>query len=386
MLRNILFVGALASAHAFLATPTVSLRGSSPAMAPSRHLRATNLQMIDADTVVAALPGLAALGVALTNQIPGMFSNPPPTHAIHHHTSNKLQVASNGHADERCALAGTTATGQAVAGVAAPAAPAAPATMPTIELARQNFNKWNSALQTKNPKTVADIYHSQELSFLPTVSPQHIKDYGSTEEYFTAFVQKNPYGTITDDSIQVYGNGEAYLHSGMYTFELGDAGARTPVKARFSYVWKNVNGQWKITHHHSSVRPAGPDMLQLARDNFKRWNDSLQTKDPKKVAALYSNDGLSFLPTVSPQHIKGTDSTEEYFIAFVQKNPFGTITDDSVTVFDDGESYLHSGMYTFELGDAGARTPVEARFSYVWRKEGGDWKITHHHSSVRPAA
>jgi uncharacterized protein (TIGR02246 family) len=258
--------------------------------------------------------------------------------------------------------------------------------MPTIATARENFNKWNSALQTKNPKTVADIYHAEELSFLPTVSPQHIKDYGNTEEYFTAFVQKNPFGTITDDSIQVYGNGEAYLHSGMYTFELGDAGARTPVKARFSYVWKNVNGQWKISHHHSSVRPAGPDMKQLARDNFQKWNDALQTKDPKKVAALYSNDGLSFLPTVSPEHIKGTDSTEQYFIAFVQKNPFGTITDDSVTVFDDGESYLHSGMYTFELGEGSARAPVEARFSYVWRKEGGDWKITHHHSSVRPAA
>jgi len=43
-------------------------------------------------------------------------------------------------------------------------------------------------------------------------------------------------------------------------------------------------------------------------------------------------------------------------------------------------------MYTFELGDAGARTPVEARFSYVWRKEEGDWKIAHHHSSVTPPA
>ena len=37
-------------------------------------------------------------------------------------------------------------------------------------------------------------------------------------------------------------------------------------------------------------------------------------------------------------------------------------------VYDNGNAYLHSGMYTFELGDADARTPVEARFSYVWRK------------------
>jgi hypothetical protein len=43
----------------------------------------------------------------------------------------------------------------------------------------------------------------------------------------------------------------------MYTFELGDAGKRTPVSARFSYVWKKEDGEWKIAHHHSSVTPAG---------------------------------------------------------------------------------------------------------------------------------
>ena len=108
---------------------------------------------------------------------------------------------------------------------------------------------------------MANMYVTKELSFLPTVSPAHIKQ-GSqnsdTEEYFKSFVQKNPFGTITDDSIQVYGNGDAYLHSGLYTFELGDADARTPVEARFSYVWRKVNGDWKISHHHSSVRPETP--------------------------------------------------------------------------------------------------------------------------------
>jgi uncharacterized protein (TIGR02246 family) len=231
---------------------------------------------------------------------------------------------------------------------------------------------------------VADLYCSSGLSFLPTVSPQHIKNTGNTEDYFVEFVKKNPFGTITDDSVQTFDNGDAYLHSGMYTFELGDAGARTPVQARFSYVWKKEGGSWKISHHHSSVRPPAPDMLQVARDNFKRWNDSLQTKDPKQVAALYCADGLSFLPTVSPQHIKNTGNTDDYFVEFVKKNPFGTITDDSVQVYGNGDAYLHSGMYTFELGPEGARSPVEARFSYVWKKEGGSWKISHHHSSVRP--
>jgi uncharacterized protein (TIGR02246 family) len=125
-------------------------------------------------------------------------------------------------------------------------------------------------------------------------------------------------------------------------------------------------------------------LMLRGQDNFQMWNSALQTKDPKTVAKLYSSKDLSFLPTVSPEHIKDGASAEGYFTAFVQKNPFGTITDDSVTVFDDGEAYLHSGMYTFELGEGKDRKPVEARFSYVWRKFGSDWKITHHHSSVRP--
>ena len=65
------------------------------------------------------------------------------------------------------------------------------------------------------------------------------------------------------------------------------------------------------------------------------WNDALQTKDAKIVANLYVNDQLSFLPTVSPAHIKAggaTSNTEDYFIEFVKKNPFGTITDDSIQV------------------------------------------------------
>jgi hypothetical protein len=100
---------------------------------------------------------------------------------------------------------------------------------------------------------------------------------------------------------------------------------------------------------------------------------------------LYSTSGLSFLPTVSPKHIKSGDLTEDYFKDFVQKNPFGTITDDSVQMYDGGEAYLHTGMYVFELGDDGNRVPVGARFSYMWRREAGAWKISHHHSSVVPA-
>ena len=267
---------------------------------------------------------------------------------------------------------------------------ATPSSEDMLKTARENFQIWNDALQTGDQKVVASLYSDSQLSFLPTVSPKHIKDLDGTEDYFKVFVAKNPFGSVTDEAVLSSDNGNTYLHSGMYTFELGPSDSRIPVKARFSYVWRKEGSVWKIGHHHSSVCPtAGPppaeDMLQIARTNFKSWNDALQTKDNAKVANHYSTSSLSFLPTVSPKHITGPVETADYFKAFVARSPFGTITNDQVQTFDNGTSYLHSGLYTFDLGPVDSRQSVHARFSYVWKKEGNHWKITHHHSSVRPA-
>jgi len=37
------------------------------------------------------------------------------------------------------------------------------------------------------------------------------------------------------------------------------------VEARFSYVWRKVDGMWKISHHHSSVRPKQPEEQEPAK-------------------------------------------------------------------------------------------------------------------------
>jgi uncharacterized protein (TIGR02246 family) len=292
---------------------------------------------MDIDSLIVAAPGLVALGMALQNQM----------------------------------KTGATAIAGAATTADAPAK-ATPSEQQMRDIAQRNFKQWNDALQTKNPQTVAKLYSTSGLSFLPTVSPKHIKGSSATEDYFKDFVQKNPVGTITDDNVQMYDGGEAYLHTGMYVFELGDAGNRVPVGARFSYMWRMEDGAWKICHHHSSVVPAmsKSNLLEVARANFQRWNDALQTKNPKTVAALYDSSNLSFLPTVSPKHIQGGADTVDYFTDFVLKNPFGVITNDSVQGFEDGQAYLHTGLYTFELGQGADRAPVLARFSYLWRLVG----------------
>ena len=117
-------------------------------------------------------------------------------------------------------------------------------------------------------------------------------------------------------------------------------------------------------------------------ENFAAWNNALKTLDASKVAALYVPSGLSFLPTLSADHIKEEVATKEYFVGLLKKSPEATITSEDVKTFGS-DAYLHSGMYTFHLGPE--RSPVSARFSYMWEKRDGKWLISHHHSSVAPA-
>jgi len=124
------------------------------------------------------------------------------------------------------------------------------------EIASRNFNLWNSALQTGNPKEVAALYIT-EATFLPTTSEEFKKGQYGAEEYFEHFLIKNPRGKIIQEEIQILGP-DAYLHSGMYNFEVGPVDDRKVVEARFSFIWKKNNqGEWKIIHHHSSARPQG---------------------------------------------------------------------------------------------------------------------------------
>ncbi len=111
----------------------------------------------------------------------------------------------------------------------------------------------------------------------------------------------------------------------------------------------------------------------------------MRQRDFEKATALYSKSDLSFLPTLSSEFIRDPPSAKRYFADFVLKLPVGQITDDKIQCLDD-DTYLHTGMYTFMTSQHGERVPVQARFTYMWRraKAPGKWKIVHHHSSEVP--
>jgi len=113
------------------------------------------------------------------------------------------------------------------------------------------FDEWNEALQTGDPKNVVALYDPQGI-LLPTVSNKVRTNPAEIEDYFVHFLAKKPVGKIDESHIRTYG--EIAMHAGIYTFTF-EGGAE--VQARFSFVYRWNGVRWLIVEHHSSQMPEG---------------------------------------------------------------------------------------------------------------------------------
>jgi uncharacterized protein (TIGR02246 family) len=117
---------------------------------------------------------------------------------------------------------------------------------------------------------------------------------------------------------------------------------------------------------------------QQAKILFERWNNTLQTGDPRKVAANYTSDAV-LLPTLSNQPRTDLAGKLDYFNTFLRKKPFGTL--DSSTVITSCNSAIDTGLYTFRFSD---NSEVQARYTFTYALVDNEWLITSHHSSAMP--
>ncbi|KAI8475222.1 MAG: hypothetical protein J3K34DRAFT_517475 [Monoraphidium minutum] len=242
------------------------------------------------------------------------------------------------------------------------------------------FDRWNAALATGDPKAVAALYAPTAV-LLPTVSNKVRTTPAEIEDYFATFLQLKPCGTIDEASVRLLAKDTA-IHSGVYTFDIVKEGSHQQVQARFSFTYKKINGDWLIVDHHSSGMPEGDRTSAEVAGLFDRWNAALATGDPKAVAALYAPTAV-LLPTVSNKVRTSPEEIEDYFAAFLQLQPQGTIDESNVRLLAK-DTAIHSGVYTFDIVRDGTPQQVQARFSFTYKKIGGEWLIIDHHSSGMP--
>ena len=115
------------------------------------------------------------------------------------------------------------------------------------------FDRWNTALQTGNPKAVVALYDEGSI-LLPTVSNIPRRTHAEIEDYFEHFMARHPVCTIDLRHVQI-GYNQAVV-SGLYTFTF--EGSDEKIRVRYTYTYRWNGSEWKISSHHSSAMPEKP--------------------------------------------------------------------------------------------------------------------------------
>ncbi|MCJ8509532.1 SgcJ/EcaC family oxidoreductase [Rhizobium lemnae] len=116
------------------------------------------------------------------------------------------------------------------------------------------FTEFNNAWATKDPAKVTSLF-TKEPVLLATVSNKPRTTPAEVNDYFVGFLKSSPVGKIDTSTVEIDCNTASRL--GTWTVTLTDAktGAKTDVKARYSFLYRYEDGAWKIDHLHSSMMP-----------------------------------------------------------------------------------------------------------------------------------
>ena len=122
------------------------------------------------------------------------------------------------------------------------------------ETIRGVIQNWVDTVCRHNADDIVSLYAPDGV-LLGTVAKTMKVGQNSIIGYFNMFVGKQPCGYITDINVQNFGSDYA-VADGTYTFELtNEDGEIDIVPARYTFVLRRINGEWKIATHHSSVNP-----------------------------------------------------------------------------------------------------------------------------------
>lgn len=112
------------------------------------------------------------------------------------------------------------------------------------------------------------------------------------------------------------------------------------------------------------------------------WVEAFNSRDPARIVSLYEPDAV-LIGTTAKKPASGTAAIAAYF-ANAPKQPMNRVAlgEHAVRVF--GDMAVDSGLYNFFQVSEGNAQLVPARYTFVYRKRDGQWRIVEHHSSRVP--
>ncbi len=118
---------------------------------------------------------------------------------------------------------------------------------------RDLFAAWDAALRTGDADEVVALY-ADDAVLLPTFSDRVRTTDDGRRDYFVHFLERRPRASLEEAHARVYG--DLAILSGIYAFAFG-TGPDREARARFTFVYRRVDGRWWIVEHHSSAMPEG---------------------------------------------------------------------------------------------------------------------------------
>lgn len=116
------------------------------------------------------------------------------------------------------------------------------------------FLRFSQAWATRDPDRVTALFTRQPVllatvSNLPRTTPAAVRD------YFVSFLRNRPVARIDTSTLEI--DCETASRVGTWTVSLTDptTGRTQDVTARYSFLYRYEDGQWKIDHLHSSAMP-----------------------------------------------------------------------------------------------------------------------------------
>ena len=112
------------------------------------------------------------------------------------------------------------------------------------------------------------------------------------------------------------------------------------------------------------------------------WAEAYNTRDPARIVAYYEPDAV-FWGTSMKVIATTRDGIAEYFKdAAKRPDARAKIGEQHVRVY--GDTAFSSGYNTFTDVRDGKPTVNAARFTMIFHKRDGAWRLVHHHSSRLP--